>query len=103
VILQGDAAADKDWTIIQAAIIDGGHAGFMHEQKADMDRARAEAGENANPYAVAFEVMAANKAKYERMSKLSDMEPPPLTVGPSGSVRFDLELDGHSVIHLRLE
>jgi len=103
VILQGDAAADKDWTIIQAAIIDGGHAGFMHEQKTDMDRARAEAGENANPYAVAFEVMAANKAKYERMSKLSDMEPPPLTVGPSGSVRFDLELDGHSVIHLRLE
>ena len=103
VILQGDATADSDWTITRAAIINGGHAGFMHEQKADMDRARAEVGENANPYTVAFEVMAANRAKYERMSVLSDMESPSLTVDPSGSVRFDLELDGHSVIHLRLE
>ena len=44
-----------------------------------------------------------NKAKYERMSALSNMEPPPLTVDRSGGVRFNLELDGHSVIHLRLE
>ncbi len=56
-----------------------------------------------NPYTLASEVMAANRAKYERMSVLSDMESPSLTVDPSGSVRFDLELDGHSVIHLRLE
>jgi len=103
VILQDDAAAGNDRTITRAAIIDGAHAGFMHERKADMDRARAKAGDSANPYAVAFEVMAANRAKYERMSALSDMESPSLTVDPSGSVRFDLELDGHSVIHLRLE
>jgi xylan 1,4-beta-xylosidase len=103
VILQGDATADNDWTITRATIIDGGHAGFMHKQKADMDRARVAAGDNANPYAVAFEVMAANRTKYERMSVLSDMESPSLTVDHSGSVRFDLEMDGHSVIHLRLE
>ena len=103
VTLQGDAMADNDWTITRAAIIDGRHTGFMHEQKADMDRARAAAGANANPYAVAIAVMAANKAKYERMSALSKLESPSLTTDPSGSVRFDLELDGHSVIHLRLE
>ena len=103
VTLQSDATADNDWTITRAAIIDGGHAGFMHEQKADLDRARAEVGEKANPDTVASEVMAANRAKYERMSVLSDIESPSLTVDPSGSVRFDLELDGHSVIHLRLE
>jgi len=103
VILQGDATASNDWTITRATIIDGAHAGFMHERKADMERASAEAGENANPYAVAFKVMAANRAKYERMSALSDIESPSLTVDPSGSIHFDLELDGHSVIHLRLE
>lgn len=103
VILKGDAMADNDWTVTRAAIIDGRHPGFMHEQRADMGRARAAAGENANPYAVAIEVMAANKAKYEQMSTLSEMEPPPLTVDSSGKVRFDLELDGHSVVHLRLE
>jgi len=103
VILQGEGMADNDWTITRAVIIDGRHTGFMHEQKADMDRARAAAGENANPYAVAIAVMAANKAKYERMSALSEMDSPPLTVAPSGSVRFNVELDGHSVIHLRVE
>jgi hypothetical protein len=68
-----------------------------------VDRARAAAGETANPYAIAIEVMAANKSKYERMSALSEMESPPLTIEPPGRVCFDLELDGHSVIHLRLE
>jgi len=103
VILQGDGAAHNDWAITRTAIIDGDHAGFMHEQKADMDRARAAAGEKANPYAIAFDVMAANRARYERMSTLSQMESPPLRFDPSGSIHFDLKLDGHSVIHLRLE
>jgi len=103
VILQGGASTDNNWTITRAAIIDGDHAGFMHAQKADMNQARAEAGENANPYAVAAKVMGANRARYERMSVLSDMASPSLTLDPSGRVHFDLELDGHSVIHLRLD
>ena len=103
VTLRGAAAADADWTITGAAIIDGDHPGFMHQREADMARARAKAGENANPYAVALEVMAKNRARYERMSALSEIIPPPLTTEPSGRIHFDLNLDGHSVVHVRLE
>ncbi len=103
VSLQGSAATDTNLTGTLAAVIVGDHPGVMPGQQADMERAEAGMGEKANPYAVAFKVRATHKTKYERMSDLSDMEPPLLRAEPSGRLQFDLKLDGHSVVYLRLE
>ena len=56
----------KNWTVTRAELIDGEHAGFMGERNADMEQARAKAGDEANPYAIAFEVMTTHRAKYEK-------------------------------------
>ena len=70
----------------------------------DMEKERARMGEDANVYAVAMRVMAANRAKYASMSRLSELEPlPELSVDDLGRIHFDLSLEGHSVINLRLE
>lgn len=85
--------SSKRWSIRDASIIDGDHPGFMHEQVEDLELA-GKVGKK--------EVIRKNRAKYERMSKLSDMPPPVLTKDANG-LHFDLELDGHSVVLLRLE
>ena len=104
VTLQGDALRKNGWTIIRGSVIDGQHAGFMHDQQADMARARAKAGEDANPFAIALSVMATHRSKYERASALSPLDPLPVLSGKvSEPLHVDLELGGHSVIHLRLE
>ena len=103
-MLRGDTPRKGNWTVSRGSIIDGNHAGFMRERQADMAAARNEAGEDANPYGIAIEVMAKHRAKYERLSNLAPLEPlPVLTEGESGSSSLQLRLDGHSVVHLRLE
>jgi hypothetical protein len=68
-----------------------------------MAAARAKAGEDANPYAIAAVVMAAHREKYERMSILTPLMPLPRLSADASGLRFEVALDGHSVIHLRLE
>jgi xylan 1,4-beta-xylosidase len=104
VTLRGDAERKKEWSVIRGSVIDSRHAGFMHDRAADMANARSEAGEDANPFAIAVSVMAKHREKYERTSELSSLDPlPELSRDTSGTIGFDLELDGHSVIHLRLQ
>jgi xylan 1,4-beta-xylosidase len=91
--LQGTPISSKLWSIKEASIIDGNHPGFMHEQVEDLKQA-GKVGKK--------EVILKNRAKYERMSKLSDMPPPELAKDANG-LHLDLELDGHSVVFLRLE
>ena len=91
--LQGTLMSSKDWSIKEASVIDGDHPGFMHAQVEDLEKA-GKAGKK--------EVIRKNRAKYEKMSKLSEMPPPVLAKDASG-LHLDLELDGHSVILLRLE
>ena len=103
-IIQGGATADRTWTVTQAHIIDGQHAGFIYEKNSDIQLATAAAGEDANPYVIAYEVMIENHDKYEQMSPLATLDPvPELRCDASGQIQLDLTLDGHSVVHLRLE
>jgi xylan 1,4-beta-xylosidase len=103
VVLEGESLGKSNWKLAGGSITDGEHSGFMHEQKADMEKERAVMGEDANPYAVAFKVISENRPKYERMSRLSTMKAlPRLTADGAGGFYIDLELDGHSVVHLRL-
>jgi xylan 1,4-beta-xylosidase len=104
VTLRGDAERKKEWSFIRGNVVDGGHAGFMHRRAADMADARAEAGQDADPLAIAISVMSKHREKYERMSELPSLDPlPQLSRDASGTIRFDLDLDGHSVFHLRLQ
>jgi len=104
VVLEGESLAGRKWRVTRGHIIDREHPGHIYEQKADMDKARAEMGEDANPYAVAVGIMMANRDKYIEMSRLSELEElPDLSVDNSGRIYFELELEGHSVINLRLE
>ena len=76
----------------------------MGERKADMEQARAKAGDEANPYAIAFKVITAHRAKYEKMSELQSLDPlPKPTIDSSGRMHFDLTMDGHSVVLLQLK
>jgi xylan 1,4-beta-xylosidase len=104
VTLSDESLAINKWTVTRANLIDGEHAGFMGHRNADMKQARARADDEANPYAIAVEVMAAHQSEYEEMSVLHSLAPfPEPTIDSSGQMRFDLMMDGHSVILLRLE
>lgn len=103
-VIQGSELAERTWTVTQAHIIDGEHAGFMHEKNRDIQQATAAAGKDANPYAIAMEVMSKHRGKYERMCPRAALDPlPELRRDASGQIQVDLTLDGHSVVHLRLE
>jgi len=103
-IIQGGATEDRTWTVTQAHIIDGQHPGFMGERTRDLQQAFAEAGEDYDFYAVAYAVLMENRDKYEQMSPLATLDPvPELWCDASGQIQLDLTLDGHSVVHLRLE
>lgn len=91
--LQGTPIKSRRWSIKEAAIIDGAHPGFMHEQIEDLKQA----GPTDRK-----EVLRQNRAKYESMSKLAEMPVPVLAKDASG-LHLDLDLDGHSVVLLRLE
>lgn len=102
--LDGDSLAKKNWTVTRANLLDGEHAGFMGKRNADIKQARAKAGDQANPYAIALKVMTARRAEYERMSKLHSLDPlPNPTNVSSGRMHFDLSMDGHTVVFLHLE
>jgi xylan 1,4-beta-xylosidase len=104
VVLEGKSLGNRDWIVARGSIIDPKHPGFMHEQKADMKKAREEMGEDANNFAIAMKVIPENREKYVRMSRLSQLKPlPDLTVDDAGRIHIDLRVYGHSVIHLRLE
>jgi hypothetical protein len=76
----------------------------MVERNADMQQARAKSGDEADAYAIALKVMAAHRAKYEKMSKLHSPDPLPTpTIDSSGGMHFDLTMDGHAVVLLQLE
>ncbi|TWU33188.1 glycosyl hydrolase [Novipirellula artificiosorum] len=94
VLLQGETIKARQWSISEASVINGDHPGFMHEQKADIRQAGKREIES---------LIQKNKAKYERMSELSRMNPPAFKKGSAGQLYFDLELDGHSVVLLRLK
>ncbi len=94
----------RHFNVTRADLLDGEHAGFMGERNADMEQARAKAGDEADPYVNAFEVMTTHQAKYEKMSVLHSLDPlPKPTIDSSGRMHFDLTMDGHSVVLLRLE
>jgi xylan 1,4-beta-xylosidase len=104
VTLDGDSLTKKNWAVTRADLLDGEHAGFMGERNADMEQARAKAGDEANPYEIAFKVMTAYQAKYEKMSALHSLDPlPKPTIDSTGRMHFNLTMDGHSVVLLRLE
>ncbi|MCP4787719.1 MAG: hypothetical protein GY903_06550 [Fuerstiella sp.] len=104
VTLDGDSLAKKNWTITRADLLDGEHAGFMGERKADMEQARARAGDEANAYAIALKVMTTHQARYEKMSELHSLDPlPKPTISSSGQMHLDLAMDGHSVVLLQLK
>ena len=92
----------KNWTVTRANLIDGEHAGFMGQRDVDMKRARTKAF--AKHSAIASRVMAAHRAKYEKMSRLHSLDPQPtVSTDSSGRMHFELMMDGHSVVFLRLE
>lgn len=102
--LDGDGLGKKNWTVTRVNLLDGEHAGFMGERNADMQQARAKSGDEANAYAIALEVMASHRAKYEKMSKLHSPDPLPTpTIDSSGRMHFDLTMDGHAVVFLQLK
>jgi xylan 1,4-beta-xylosidase len=103
VVLDGKTLAGKQWTVTQGSLIDRDHSGFAHEQAADMQQARRELGEDASALAVAMRVMARHREKYEKMSQLHQLQKlPELSFDDTGSIRFNLVLSGHSVVHLQL-
>jgi hypothetical protein len=88
---------------VHGSLIDREHSGFAHEQAADMQQVRRELGEDASALSVAMRVMARHREKYEKMSQLHQLERlPELSCDDTGSIRFDLTLTGHHVVHLRL-
>ncbi len=104
VVLTGDALGNRKWKVSQGSIINRDHSGFMHEQSADREKERQTMGDDADPFAVAIRVFLKNHAKYERMSKLSRLSTlPPLATDDTGGFHFDVILEGHCVICLRLE
>ncbi|TWU44822.1 Beta-xylosidase [Rubripirellula tenax] len=107
--LSGDLLAKKNWTLSRANVIDGEHAGFMSQRDVDIKQARTEAGNGAKHTAIASkvmtaQVMTAHRSKYEKMSELHSLDPPPTaSTDASGQIHFDLMMDGHTVVFLRLE
>jgi N-acetylglutamate synthase-like GNAT family acetyltransferase len=94
VLLQGNAVKARRWSIAEAFVIDGDHPGFMHAQKDDIKQAGKHEIKN---------LIQKNKAKYKRLSELSRMNSPALTRDAAGQLHYDLALDGHSVVFLRLK
>lgn len=104
VTLQGESLAKKNWRITQGSIINRQHSGFIRQQQSDIETALKNDTEDADIYTIAGGVLASNRDKYLSMSKLSALETPPkLIVDDSGTIQFELQLDGHSVIELHLE
>lgn len=76
----------------------------MGQRNADMKEVQAGSGGGAKPVAIAMEVMSAHRAEYERLSELHKLDPLPTpNRDSSGQLHFELTMDGHSVIFLRLE
>jgi hypothetical protein len=65
VSINGNMIQTKSSTLKRGSVINGQHAGFMYGRQADMEKARAKAGEDADPFGIAIGVMALNRAKYE--------------------------------------
>ena len=104
VSLQGKLITGRNWRITQGSIINRQHSGFIRQQKSDLKTASAKKTEDANIYTIAAGVLAINREKYLSMSKLSQLETPPeLFVDDSGIIHFEVQLEGHSVINLRME
>lgn len=102
--LEGASLNGRRWKLTRGDLIDRDHSVFAHQQTADMEKMREELGEGAGALAVAIHVMARHRDQYERLSELSPLEPlPTLLAGQVGKIQFDVELSGHSVVHLRLE
>lgn len=102
--LDGDLLREKNWTVTRANLIDGEHAGFISQRDADIKRAQANADETARNKAITSRVMAVHRGKYETVSKLHSVDPPPKPiVALSGRMHFDLTMDGHTVVFLRLD
>ena len=60
--------------------------------------------DNTQGVAIALSAMATQRSEYERASTLPPLDPiPVLSRKASEPLQVDLELGGHSVIHLRLE
>ena len=103
VSLQGELIASKNWRITQGSIINRQHSGFIRKQKSDIDAALARRTEDLDIYTVAAGVIAVNRERYVTMSKLNQLETlPNSTVSASGEIHFDLILEGHCVVNLRL-
>jgi hypothetical protein len=103
--LDGNSLASKDRTLTRANLIDGDHAGFTGKRDADVKKTLAKFSDQPWPHAVALtRAMAVNRNKYEIMSKLHSLDPlPKPTLNSSGQMHFDLTMDGHTVLFLRLE
>jgi hypothetical protein len=104
VVLQGASLGRADWRVARGSIINRRHAGFAREQKADLEKAREGMVDDADLFAAAVRVIMANREKYLGMSRLSRLDSlPDLSVDDSDRIHFDLTLEGHSVVRLRLE
>ena len=76
----------------------------MHERAADVEKIREEMGEDASALAVAIHVMARHRDKYKTLSELSLFKPlPDFSVDAAGRTQMEIELSGHSLVHLHLE
>ena len=69
--LDGAGLGKKNWTVTRANLLDGEHAGFMGERNTDINRARATAGNQANPYAIALKVMTAPSSQVRENEQAS--------------------------------
>jgi hypothetical protein len=74
--LDGKSLASKAWTLTQANLVDGDHAGFMDKRDADVKKTLAKFSDQPRPDAVALRrAMAANRNEYELISKLHSLDP----------------------------
>ncbi len=116
VAIDGKSLKGKRWRITRGEIINRDHDGFFRQYKADLEKAFADMGGKSGlsqgiqditgvPYLPAtIALNMANRDRYLEMSELSKLERfPKLSVDDSGDIRFALQLDGHSVVRLRLE
>ena len=104
VVLEGSMLTHKNWNSTHGSIINRQHGGFFRQLKSDLKAASAKKTEDADIYTIAAAVMAINREKYLRMSKLSPLKTlQNLSVDDTGNIHFHLQLEGHSVINLHLE
>ncbi|WP_222436181.1 hypothetical protein [Rubripirellula reticaptiva] len=103
--LDQKSLASKDWTLTRANLIDGDHAEFIGKRDSDVKKTLSKYRDQRRPDAVALRrAMAVNRNEYELMSNLHSLDPlPKPTRDSSGQRHFDLTMDGHTVLLLRLE